>query len=246
MKKYIVIAVVLFVTLFVCLFFYDFFKKEYYVILKKDGLIASYDKSNRLSGEALIFKRGIVRKIENYKSGKKEGWSYNFFPNGQLSDKCYYHDDVLDGPKFHYYQNGNLNYQAEMKNNRRFGNFYLYSSDGLLSSYSAFDINGAPFCTFTYKSSGAIDKINSPISSATYSIDIKTNAMVPLHFEEKNQNIRDLFVTIATPPKTRLEITATVNDVPYNNLKIIKNVVAIKNAFPIKGLNNVSSTVSHL
>ncbi len=213
-------------------------------MFKKDGLIASYDHLNRLDGKVTIFKKGTIQKVLNYKNGKKQGWGYSYYPNGQLERKSYYEQDESDGPEIAYFQNGQVSYNATIKNNKRLGSFYSYSNDGRLELYSTYDITGERFYTCQYDISGKIIIFNSPISAHLYSIDTKADTVIMLHFEVQNKNIKDLYVTIATPPQAQLDIRISVNDTPYDNFKIVNNVIRIKNAFPNKGLNRIFMTFS--
>jgi len=239
MKRNIVIGVILFITIVFVYCFFNPRREVYYTLLKKDGVIENRNKNGQLNGEVITFKAGKVQNKKEYSNGLKEGWNCDYYPSGKIKYRNYYHLNEATGPEFQYYENGTLAYKATLRNGVRYGEYYKYSMDNHLMSYSAFDVKGQQFSTFNYNELGDITKVSIPVSINTYSINTKTGIIVPLHFEERETDIKDMYVMIGTPPGAQIKVVVNVNNVEYNNIKIVNNVIRIENAFPNKGLNPI-------
>lgn len=240
MKVKIVAGSLFVIILFILfIFFKNFLKKEYLILLKRDGIIFNLNDQNQLMGEVQVIKKGKVSSVENYINGKKEGWRYTYYSDGSIMEKCYYHLNQADGQEIQYFDNGKVRYQMMFEKGKRIGDWYEYSQEGRLLSYIAYDINGNPFCIFKYDRLGNVTKISPPVSLASYSIDTTTNKKVILTFEEKHKNIRDLYTNIAVPPEMKLDLEIIKDGKICKDFKIFNNVLEIENAFPKKGLNKI-------
>lgn len=82
--------------------------------------------------------------------------------------------------------------------------------------------------------------LGTPFSSNLYYIDQKPDTAILLRDNQTYQDIKDLYISVATPPGLTPLITVLINNTPINNLKIINNTIRIKNAFP----NNLNYKIS--
>ena len=239
MKVRIVIGSLVIAIVALFFFFENFFKEEYLILLKKDGVVYKMNDQKKLNGEVKVIKQGTLVSIINYVNGNKEGWKYTYYQNGRIMNKSYYHLNQPDGPELQYFSDGKLQYKMLFKKGKPTDEYYEYSRKGRILLYSAYDINGNPFCEFKYDEAGNIIKISPPVSLASYSKDTVTKKTIILTFEEKHKNIKDLYTNLANPPGTKLNLTIIKDGKMYNRFEIVNNILEIENPFPNKGLNKI-------
>jgi len=240
----IIIAAVISIVLAGPLGYGNFLRMKYYILFKKTGRIVNYDQDGFLNGNIITLKAGDTVEAAKYVHGNKEGWTYVYYPNNRVHYKKFYHLNAQDGPEIAYYPNGRVNYTGTIRYGNRFGSLYWFSNDGILDSYSTYDFTGTPFYTVNYDHSGNIQQIiNQPVSSKTFSIDTLSGKLVPLKFDETNQPIRDLFIIIGVAPHISIDFTVTVNGSTVDNLKMVNDVIQVKDAFSKHGLNAIYLTL---
>ena len=83
----------------------------------KDGLVVSK-------------KDGKVYAKINYKKGKKQGWSENYYDNGNLRAKIFYRNDLKDSLAIMYYENGKKYRETMYKKDKKHGWQRKYREDG--------------------------------------------------------------------------------------------------------------------
>ena len=64
--------------------------------------------------------------------GQKHGYWEHYYYNGNLTTKCYYNNDILNGLNVSYWSDGKLCYKCYYKNDKRNGYYENYNHDGKL------------------------------------------------------------------------------------------------------------------
>jgi hypothetical protein len=111
---------------------------------------------------------------------------------------------------------------------------YWYLSNGKLDFYSSYDIIGHKFYSYRYNQAEHGLQMNWMISPLIYSIDAK-DSVILLYNNNIIHNIKDLYLTVATPPGLNPKFNISVNNIPISNYRITNNTIIIKNVFNSKG-----------
>ena len=111
-----------FITLFTLLFCLTSsvgWSLEYKDVVFRDGLYYKKFSHQPLTGKT------IGRTIGSFKNGKKEGYWYKYWDNGQLSSKTHWKNNEMDGSSVYYYKSGDLQTKIFYKNGKKEGT-YIY------------------------------------------------------------------------------------------------------------------------
>jgi antitoxin component YwqK of YwqJK toxin-antitoxin module len=74
---------------------------------------------------------GTLLSRETYKTGKKEGPSYVYLPDGGLSEESMYKDDILHGPFRQYFDGVNIRAQGKYMNGKKEGRVSYHYPNGV-------------------------------------------------------------------------------------------------------------------
>lgn len=214
--------------------------KIYYVeLFKLNSIFVHYNENGKPEGMLVEYINGKIINKCNYVNGSKEGEILKYDETGQIFIKGFCKNDQLTGKQFGYYKSGKLNYVITYRKGKQYGDAYLYSENGKLKSYNVFGIDGEKFCSFQYDQSGKIKDMNGfVVSQKFYSFDTQTDSLIVLDQESpayQFKNIKDFYLTVATPPGLTLNVNLTINNKLYKNLKIQDNIIKFPNAFSFKG-----------
>ncbi|OIQ67617.1 MORN repeat variant [mine drainage metagenome] len=177
----------------------------------------------------------------NFVNGLKNGWRNYYYETGIVHSKMYFKNDTAEGIEYQYYENGSLNYRANLSKGKRYGDLYWYFKNGKLDSYAAFDVKEESFCLFEYDQTGKIIGMKGVVISYNiYSLNKKNYSTIVLnddgyHRDIKYSNIKDLYITVATPPNVDVIVNADINNIHFKNLSIHDNSIKIPNVFMDKG-----------
>jgi hypothetical protein len=249
MKKKILFFCVLLILMVVITFRYVRLSDvgEFYLkVFKKDGGIARRNGHGLLDGEAILYKHGHIESKANFINGQKNGWRVYYYETGIIKNKTFFKNDTAQVISYQYYENGKLNYKTNVRNAKRYGSLYWYLENGKLDFYAVSDINGESFCLFEYDQSEKLIKMTGPIISYNiYSLDEKNDSTIVLesyyshHYDNRYANIKDLYITVATPPALNMKVNININNIQYNNLLIQNNCIKVPNVFMNKGAYDI-------
>jgi len=240
MKKKIVFICIFFV-LFIVLAFQrvriQFVDELYVRLFKKSMIFNHFNNKGELDGDYISYLNGQVYLKSHFKDGSREGlcvW-YNE-KTGKEQHEIFYKKGKAEGKEYQYYDNGNLNYNGFWKNDKRYGSLYWYSTNGKLETYTAYDISGNAFLVCHYDKFGHIVHMSEIMICPTiYSLDVTTDSTILLKNNDTTHKLKDLYVTVATPPGLKPRFNIAVNGVAITNYKIDNNTIIIKNIFLSKG-----------
>lgn len=243
MMKKILFFCVLLVLILVIAFSYirlPYVDELYLKVFKKDGGIAHRNARGLLDGEVILYKNGHIEGKANVINGLKNGWRVYYYENQIIKNKTFFKNDTAQGIEYQYYKNGKLNYKANLLNAKRYGSLYWYLANGKLDSYAVFDIKGESFCLFEYDQYEKLIKMTGAvISYDIYSLNEKNDSTIVLendyHRDNKYANIKDLYITVATPPALYMKVDVYINNIHYSDLLIQNNTIKIPNVFTDKG-----------
>jgi hypothetical protein len=254
MKKKTFIAISIFFLMVLLILIYKNFenlRKAYIVLFKKSAQLANYNNNGQLDGEFIIYVNGKIEIKANFNNGLKDGWSIKYYSNGQIERQVFFRHNKAEGTEYSYYKNGKLNCKRFWKDGRQYGSFYWYLENGELDSYSTYDINGKSFCVYRYEQSGKLAKMEGfVIGFNIYSIDEKCDSTIVLNddaYHPNNQfrNIKDLYITVATPPGLTPLVDVDINNKTLKKLTVKNNTIKIPNAFPVNDTYHIF-IASHL
>lgn len=86
---------------------------------KREGEWKFYD----IDGKTLI-------SVDNYRSGKKDGLSTDYYPKGQKKAEFYFKSGILNGEGKAYFENGNIQVETSWKNDVMDGEYKEYYQSG--------------------------------------------------------------------------------------------------------------------
>jgi len=84
------------------------------------------------------YSTGELQMVGFYKDKKcqvKQGDFYFYYKNGQLEKKVYYHNNLLEGSIYGYFDDGNISEEGAFKSGKKNGLFKYYYKSGSLSWY---------------------------------------------------------------------------------------------------------------
>lgn len=223
----------------------------------------SYVDGRREGSCLLFYSDGQIREKAFYKHDKLEGIYSEYFEDGKLKLKQSYKNDLLEGPKLMYYQNGKIKNNDTLKNDRVEGKQYafyesgnvknirfwrhdkLYGSEnyyyenGKLEAYHTYDITGDKFYIERYDIKEDVKTRQGYVfSNNIYSITGKDSAVV-LATKHKYDNIKDLYITIATPPKIKIAFQISINNKFISGFPVHNNTMKIENVFDKPGIYKI-------
>lgn len=76
------------------------------------------------------YDEGLLMARENYRTGDKHGVSVIYFPNGEISQKLTYRNDLRHGEWKQFYMGGTLKLEGHYENGSREGDFAMYTPEG--------------------------------------------------------------------------------------------------------------------
>lgn len=85
--------------------------------------------------------RVIERFFQDKRTGKREGKYEAFYPNGNLKEVCFYHNDTLQGQRKLFYENGQLQILENYVNGAFEGLYQMYFQNGQLSNEGIYHQN---------------------------------------------------------------------------------------------------------
>lgn len=212
--------------------------KEYIVIFKKDAVFEPPYINGKLDGPFTIYAKGKIKFKATYRNGVRDGIATKYYDNGSVENKMFYKNDKLEGLQYRYFENGKLNYSQNLHNGKFYGEQRTYDESGNLNTYSVFDIHEHDFFDYHYDQRGNLIKQEGFVFSfSIFSIDKKRDSVIVLEENAANptnkfHGVEDLYITVATPPNLKLNLTVTINGTTYADLKVVNNTIKIPNAFP--------------
>lgn len=240
MKSY-KLTIVLIVVISICFLTYNNLnnlQKVYIKVFNKSILIANHNSNGQVDGQMLKYADGKLQIEENYKNGLKDGWSIKYYDDGHIENRKFYKNNKAQGTEYGYYKNGSLRYSRTWRDNKLYGSLFYNYENGKINAYGTYDIMGWNFFDYHYKQSGEIAKKEGfVVSSNIYSLDEKSDTTLVLnydayHHDNRFHNIKDLYLTVATPPNTKLQVNVDINNQSFKDLTIVDNTIRIPNAFP--------------
>jgi len=76
----------------------------------------------------------VVREVWTYKDGNVDGYFIAYDENGKLYSEMMYKNDILEGPVYIYYPNGQVREHYYNKNGKKHGILKIYREDGTIAS----------------------------------------------------------------------------------------------------------------
>lgn len=112
----------------------------------QSGLLAilskySYFKQDTFKVVISYFENGNVKMIEKRVNRKLDGFKYCYYPNGNLQTKCYYTDGIIEGIKKEYYFNSKLKCVDNFFMGTCFSHGEFDNHGKVISNYPFVDIN---------------------------------------------------------------------------------------------------------
>jgi hypothetical protein len=191
----------------------------YIKVFKKNEIIANYNSIGQLNGDFTSYLDGNVYATAKYINGLKQGWVIEYYQNNQVKRRKFY------------------------RNDKATGNGYEYLDNGKLKVYTAYDINGNYFFKCHYNKSGNVEMEGYTISPNLYSMTNQNKSVIILddvvHVDSSYNQIKDLYITIATPPTLVNNVSVQINNKVFKNLTMEGNTVKIINAFFVTGTYHV-------
>lgn len=237
MKKRKTVFFILIIGVLILLFCkkYDTVKIMYFKVFKKDGQIFHSNKEGKFEGQALVYSKGHLMSIGNFKNGLREGFVTQYFSNGIIKNKTFYKDDKIEGMEYEYYDNGKVNYKANWKNNKYYGSEWHWLNNGTLALYNSSDTKDL-FYYSEYDVKGELKKtIGHIISPNVYTKLTTTDSLIVLEDKKQYHNFNDLYIPVATPPNLSTVIDVIINRKTINSPKILNNTIFLKDVFSNTG-----------
>jgi hypothetical protein len=240
MKKRVITTIsILLVFFIIILFNLNTITRTYIYLFKKNTSIKHYNRNGQYDGDIIEYLNGRVFCTSAYKNGLREGWTKQYFTNGQLKNKKNFKDDKANGIEKEFYNSGVLNYVAHWYNGVRVASEYHYSPNGKLLNYDCFDINNDTdvnraniICYAGYNETGKISKlIGGVLGFNIYSKVKPNNSNIILTANRVYSNLDDLYINVATPPSLTSQVEININDVKYIDLKVKANTVIAPHVF---------------
>ncbi len=243
MKRYRTFLLIL-ALLIVVLFNTQNIYKAYIYLFKVTTVIKQYNNKGQYDGEVVSYVRGRVNSRENFSNGVREGWTRYYFENGQLKNEIFFNHDHVNGIEKYFFINGNINYTMIWDNNLRSKGEYYNPQNGGLKTYVQFDKNSTEIVSYVqYNQFKKISKtIGNVFSDNIYSKLNGSDSTVFLRNSTSYSNVKDLYITVATPPGLTPQIEANINNIKYTNLAVKSSPLIIPNLFTKEG--DFSITIS--
>ena len=118
-----------FITFFVVLFFLNSsvgWSLDYKDLVQRDGLFYEKFTDVPFTGEITGEEKG------SFKNGKKEGFFFKYYKNGQLWSKGNFKNNKKEGSWIVYFNNGQIFSKGKYKNGRPEGYWVMYEKDGTI------------------------------------------------------------------------------------------------------------------
>jgi len=223
--------------------FFSFFKnlepfyKMYIELFHKNATISHHNKQGKLDGEYIAYISGKIYGKSYFKDGLREGWCVWYDEKTwKKKDEVFYKHGKADGIENVYYENGNLNYSTNWRNGRYCKSEYHYLDNGKLNTYNAFDEsknanNG--YCYVAYDETGKFHQILGDVFSS-YIYSTCKDSTVALMDNTNYNCIKDLYISIATPPQLTPWMEIFVNNIRFK-VTIHHNTIVVPNVFKKSG-----------
>lgn len=241
MKKLAIAALAFLIAIILYLNFNKIYRM-YIQTFKKTMLIKPLNKTGQIDGEEVGYIAGKIYFSAEFKNGEKDGLFIQYFDSGSLKAVSHYKKGKKDGVEKYYYENGILESTQLWKNGYNFGSAYHYSKESKIINYDASDIKNADIIFYAeYDSTGKItQKFANVFSKNLYSKSKNSSAEIILKNNNDYANIKDLFLTVPTPPYLTSQIYISINKNRYQNLNVKRNTLVVANAFPTIGNYKIS------
>jgi len=105
-------------------------RKTYMVIFKKTGVVEEHRIGRMVNGEVDIYLAGEIMQKSYYKNSVLNGWNIIYFPNGEVKRKSYYTNGQPDSTEFYYFDTGEVNTKESFKDGKREGLKLTYYKNG--------------------------------------------------------------------------------------------------------------------
>lgn len=118
-----------FITFFAVLFFLNSsvgWSLDYKDLVQRDGLFYEKFTDVPFTGEITGEEKG------SFKNGKKEGFFFKYYKNGQLWSKGNFKNNKKEGSWIVYFNNGQIFSKGKYKNGRAEGYWVMYEKDGTI------------------------------------------------------------------------------------------------------------------
>ena len=224
--------------------------------------------NNELSGYGYTYyESGVIEVKSFFKDGNKQGIEYTYYPDRKIKFEESFKDDETDGPRTMYYENGQIEQKLVRKNGKDEGTEHGYYEDGKLrytrnwvddhlyggafyyyknkqiETYHAYGITGDKFYLSWYDSTGKVTKEQGNVLSLKAFTKFNDSTEV-LMVDSSYKSIRDLFVTLANPPKYSTSVMIVINNKLKKKITFPdRNTVFVKNAFVKNGFYDIEISV---
>jgi antitoxin component YwqK of YwqJK toxin-antitoxin module len=134
-----VVGIVIILGSIYLLFFVDRRKIKYDSLTGKIEYRGNFNELGHQDGKwTYYFENGTTKSELNYDNGQLNGFSREWFPQGQLNEACYYSKGQLNGPYVSYFRNGSKYSELEFKDGKEDGEIRQWDSLGNLISHKIF------------------------------------------------------------------------------------------------------------
>jgi len=153
-----------------------------------DGVVDYYD------GQKLVYSA-------SFKNNKKDGFAYNFYPNGKIKNQSFFELDKQNGNSIEYDSIGNMIYKDHYYYDRQIGPVYFYNKNGSIREYYFLNFEGE---TLIYRNYDSIKQTSQ-----------NPNNYFHMHISDALQDSTrklQLFIYIIELPKYNLDYKICVKD----------------------------------
>jgi len=238
MKKTLIYPILVLVLTILIYFNITTVKRLWFSVFKKTGIIADFNAQDKINGDAFAYSDGILTAKSEWKNGQQDGESVEYYPTGQIKARSIYKNDKVIGTQYHYYENGGIYYTSTVREKDKSEVIYNYSKAGRLAIYDISDVAGT-FFHIEYGNNGNINRlIGSVVSPNMYFFDNR-DTLIVLKEKQHYIDIKDLFLTYASPPQSQTQINLIVNNNLIKDFSMSDNTIRAENAFKQKGTYSI-------
>lgn len=247
-KRILLITGGVFLLLIAIFLNWDSLEISWVKVFKLDKQIIYYNNGEP-DGKLLVFRKGKLYAVGNLVNGQKQGWETIFYKNGSKKSKTFFVNGLPAGRGYIYTPEGKLYYSGTFRYGIPYGSWYGYYPNGKIKKYILHDIDthDSKFAfNVDYTENGNLilkSMKGFVVSPNLYSIDVKSKSLVPISIVNNKTleylDINDLYISVANPKYTKLNVKITINNKLYKFNDVQKNTIKIPNAFSKNGKYNV-------